>query len=162
MTDIRANERDFMSQVISWLNEVFDKGNYPFEVASSDPSIKVSDKKTKFPDVQIWLNRKAGQGFCGWELKTPVTLVDDPKLLEEATEKAQAMKADYFVTWNMRDAVIWRTPTAGTKVTQEYRLYNYPSIDSVTTPEDLWVVSSKILLKERAKQIVDDLSLLNR
>ncbi|MCK4223921.1 MAG: SAM-dependent DNA methyltransferase [candidate division Zixibacteria bacterium] len=151
-----------MSQVISWLNEIFQKGNYPFEVASSDPSIKVSDKKTKFPDVQIWLNRKAGQGFCGWELKTPRTPVDDPKLLEEASEKAQAMHADYFVTWNMRDAIIWRTPATGTKVTQEYRSHAYPSIDSVTTPEDLWVESKKILLKERAKQLLNDLSILYR
>jgi type I restriction enzyme M protein len=162
MTDVRANEREFMSQVISWLNEIFAKGNYPFEVASSDPSIKVSDKKTKFPDVQIWLNRKAGQGFCGWELKTPVTPVDDPELLENASEKAQAMHADYFVTWNMRDAVIWRTPALSIKVTQEYGYHPYPPIDSITTPEDLWVKSKGILLKERAKQILDDLSNLHR
>jgi type I restriction enzyme M protein len=162
MTDVKANEREFMSQVISWLNEFFQKGNYPFEVASSDPSIKLSDQKTRFPDVQIWLNRKAGQGFCGWELKTPVTPVDDPKLLAEAAEKAQAMHADFFVTWNMRDAIIWRTPATETKVTQEYRSYIYPSIDSITSPEDLWVESKKILLKERAKQILNDLSILFR
>jgi type I restriction-modification system DNA methylase subunit len=162
MTDVRANEREFMSQVISWLNEFLGKGGYPFEQASSEPSIKLSDGKTRFPDVQIWLNRKAEQGFCGWELKTPVTPVDDPELLEKASEKAQAMHADYFVTWNMRDAIIWRTPATGTKVTQEYRSYPYPSTDSVTTPEDLWVESKKILLKERAKQILDDLSLLHR
>ena len=162
MIDVRANEREFMSQVISWLNEIFATGNYPFEVASSDPSIKVSDKKTKFPDVQIWLNRKAGQGFCGWELKTPVTPVDAPELLENASEKAQAMHADYFVTWNMRDAVIWRTPALSIKVTQEYRYHPYPPIDSITTPEDLWVKSKGILLKERAKQILDDLSNLHR
>jgi len=162
LIDVRANEREFMSQVISWLNEFFQKGNYPFEVASSDLSIKLSDGKTRYPDVQIWLNRKAEQGFCGWELKTPMTPVDDQKLLEEASEKAQAMHADFFVTWNMKDAVIWRTPATGTKVTQEYRSYIYPSIDSVTTPEDLWVESKKILLKELAKQILDDLSILNR
>jgi type I restriction enzyme M protein len=162
MTDVRANEREFMSQVISWLNEFFQKGNYPFEIASSDPSIKLADGKTRFPDVQIWLNRKAGQGFCGWELKTPVTFVDDSELLDRAAEKAQAMHANFFVTWNMRDAIIWRTPAPGTKVTQEYRSYIYPSIDSVTTIEDLWVESKRILLKERAKQILDDLSLLYR
>jgi type I restriction enzyme M protein len=162
MTDVRANEREFMSQVISWLNEFFEKGTYPFEVASCDPSIKISEGKTRFPDVQIWLNRKAGQGFCGWELKTPLTPVDDSKLLEVASEKAQAMHADFFVTWNMRDAIIWRTPATGTKPTQEYRAYTYPSIDSVNTPEDLWVESKKILLKERAKQILGDLSILYR
>lgn len=162
MTDVRANEREFMSQVISWLNEFLKKGNYPFEEASSEPSIKVSEGKTRFPDVQIWLNRKAGQGFCGWELKTPVTQVDDPKLLDGTAEKAQAMHADFFVTWNMRDAIIWRTPAKGTKVTQEYRSYNYPSIDSITTPEDLWVESKKIQLKERANEILNDLSILYR
>jgi type I restriction enzyme M protein len=159
MTDVKANEREFMSQVISWLNEFCQKGNYPFEVISSEPSIKLLDEKTGFPDVQIWLNRKAGQGFCGWELKTPVTPVDNSELLDRASEKAQAMHANFFVTWNMRDAIIWRTPAPGTKPTQEYRSYIYPSIDSVTTPEDLWVESKKILLKERAKQILDDLSL---
>ncbi|MCK4404667.1 MAG: SAM-dependent DNA methyltransferase, partial [candidate division Zixibacteria bacterium] len=151
-----------MSQVISWLNEFLQKGDYPFEEASSEPSIKVSSGKTRFPDVQIWRNRKAKQGFCGWELKTPATQVDNPKLLDEAAEKAQAMHADFFVTWNMRDAVIWRTPAKGTKVTQEYRSYNYPSIDSIASPEDLWVVSKKIHLKERAKQILNDLSVLYR
>jgi len=162
MIDVRANEREFMSQVTSWLNEFLKKGNYPFEEVSSEPSIKVSEEKTRFPDVQIWLNRKAGQGFCGWELKTPVTQVDDPKLLDDAAEKAQAMHADFFVTWNMRNAIIWRTPASRTKVTQEYRLHTYSSIDSVTTPEDLWVESKKILLKERAKQLLNDLSILFR
>ncbi len=42
--------------------------------------------------------------------RTPVTPVDDQELLNNAAEKARAMHADYFVTWNMRDAVIWRTP----------------------------------------------------
>lgn len=54
MPDIKSNEREFMSQVTSWLNEFLKAGSYPFEVASSDPSIKV-EKKTKFPDIQIWL-----------------------------------------------------------------------------------------------------------
>ncbi|MBI5212155.1 MAG: hypothetical protein HY957_02130, partial [Nitrospirae bacterium] len=94
MPDVKSNEREFMSQVISWLNEFLKSGTYPFEVASSESSLKIAvnppsppfskggmggfaEKKTKFPDVQIWLNRKAHQGFCGWELKTPATPVDD-------------------------------------------------------------------------------------
>lgn len=77
MSDIKTTENEFRGQVISWLNEFIKDGSYPFEVASSDPSIKVSEKKTQFPDVQIWLNRKAHQGFCGWELKTPSTSVYD-------------------------------------------------------------------------------------
>lgn len=162
MTTIRANEREFMSQVTSWLNEFIKSGSYPFEVASSDPSVKVSEGKTRFPDVQIWINRKAGQGFCGWELKTPETPVDDPKLLQEAAVKAGAMNADYFVTWNMRDTVIWGTPQKGAEVTQEHRYHTYNSIYTVSCVDDLWVESKKIQLKDRAKEILNDLARLHR
>lgn len=162
MSTVRATENEFRGQVISWLNEFINSGSYPFEVASSDPSVKVSEKKTRFPDVQVWINRRAGQGFCGCELKTPETPVDDPKLLQEAAVKAGAMNADYFVTWNMRDAVIWRTPQKGAEVTQEHRYYAYNPIYSVTCVDDLWVESKKIQLKDRAKEILNDLALLQR
>ncbi|MFZ3136510.1 MAG: N-6 DNA methylase [Thermodesulfovibrionales bacterium] len=162
MPDIKSNEREFMSQVTSWLNEFLKEGSYPFEVASSDPSLKVEDKKTKFPDVQIWLNRKAHQGFCGWELKTPTTPVDDQDLLSNAAEKARAMHADYFVTWNMRDAVIWRTPHWTEEVSRIHRLNTYATISQVTKPDDLWVVSKQELLKAKAKEILNDLSTLHR
>jgi hypothetical protein len=45
MPDIKSNEREFMSQVTSWLNEFLKEGSYPFEVVSSDPSLKVEEKK---------------------------------------------------------------------------------------------------------------------
>lgn len=162
MTDIKSNEREFMSQVTSWLNEFLKSGAYPFEVASSDPSVKVESKKTKFPDVQIWLNRKASQGFCGWELKTPATPVDDHELLSNAAEKARAMHADYFVTWNMRDAVIWRTPLWTEEVSRIHRLKTYSPISQVSSPDDLWVVFKQELLKAKAKEILNDLATLQR
>jgi type I restriction enzyme M protein len=162
MPDIKSNEREFMSQVISWLNEFLKEGSYPFEVASSDPSLKVEDKKTKFPDVQVWLNRKAHQGFCGWELKTPAISVDNQELLSNAAEKARAMHADYFVTWNMRDAVIWRTPHWTEEVSRIHRLKTYAPISQVTNPDDLWVGSKQELLKAKAKEILNDLSTLHR
>lgn len=40
MPDIKSDEREFTGQVISWLNEFITKGSYPFEVASSEHSIK--------------------------------------------------------------------------------------------------------------------------
>ena len=162
MPDIKSNEREFMSQVTSWLNEFLKAGSYPFEVASSDPSVKVESKKTKFPDVQIWLNRKASQGFCGWELKTPATPVDDHELLSNAAEKARAMHADYFVTWNMRDAVIWRTPLWTEEVSRIHRLKTYSPISQVSSPDDLWVVFKQELLKAKAKEILNDLATLQR
>jgi type I restriction-modification system DNA methylase subunit len=161
MTDIKSNEREFMSQVTSWLNEFLKQGAYPFTEVSSEASVK-SGEKTKFPDVQVWLNRKAQQGFCELALKTPATLVDEHELLEDAAKNARAMHADYFVTWNMRDAVIWRTPQWTEAVSKIHRLLTYPSIHQVSIPDDLWVVSKQELLKARAKEILNDLSTLRR
>ncbi len=162
MTDVKANEREFMSQVTTWLNEFLKDGSYPFEVASSDPSVRVSEKKTRFPDVQIWINRKAQQGFCGWELKTPATPVDDQDLLNGAAAKARAMHADYFVTLNMRDAVIWRTPHWTDEVSRVHRLKTYTPITQITSPDDLWVTSKQELLKAKVREILNDLSTLHR
>lgn len=162
MSKVKANEREFTGQVVSWLNEALTQGSYPFDIASSEASLKVSSTKTNFPDIQIWLNRKAGQGFCGWELKTPDTPADDKAMLDNAATKARAMNADYFVTWNMRDAIIWRTPSWIEKVSREHRLWTYPSILPVTTADDLWVGSKQELLKGRAREILRDLSVLHR
>lgn len=162
MTDIKTTEGEFRGLGGSWLNEFLAKGSYPFEIVTADPSVKVSEDKRRFPDIQIWFNRKAQQGFCGWELKTVAILADDPELLENAAEKARAMHADFFVTWNMREAIIWRTPNFGEKITHYYRHKTYPSISQINTMEDLWVESKKILLKDRAKEILDDLVTLHR
>lgn len=162
MPTVKSNEKEFMSQVISWLNEFLSAGTGPFELASSDPSVKVSEKKTRFPDVQIWLNRLAQQGFCGWELKTPATAIDDSELLENAAEKARAMNADYFVTCNMRDSMIWRTPHFGETVSAENRFKSYRPLYQINVPDDLWVETNKIHLKNRAREILDDLTILHQ
>jgi len=126
MPTVKSNEKEFMSQVISWLNEFLSTGTYPFELASSDPSVKVSGKKTKFPDVQIWLNRLA----------------------------------QHFVTWNMKNSIIWRTPHSGEPVTAQDRLKSYRPLYQISVPDDLWIEPNKILLKNRTKEILDDLTIL--
>ncbi|KWT83687.1 HsdM family class I SAM-dependent methyltransferase [Candidatus Magnetominusculus xianensis] len=161
MSDIISNEREFTSQVISWLNEFLRDGDYPFEAASSEHSLKISENETRFPDVQLWLNRQTSRGFCGWELKTPATAVDDKELLNVSARKAQAMHADYFVTCNMRDAVIWRTPLTA-DVSKELRYKTYPEIVQISTPDDLWVIPRQQLLKSRIKEILYDLSAIFR
>ncbi|KJU84831.1 N-6 DNA Methylase [Candidatus Magnetobacterium bavaricum] len=160
--DFKSNEREFTAQVVSWLNESLGEEGHPFEVVSSEASLRDSEDGTLFPDVMVWLNRQAQQGFCGWELKTPSTAVDDRELLENAARKAGAIHADYFVTWNMVEAVIWRTPLHPEQVTREHRLKTYAPVTVVTTPEDLWVESKRLLLKAKAKEILNDLAILSR
>jgi len=160
MSTVKTTENEFRSQVVSWLNEFIRVGSYPFEVVSSDPSIRIEEGEIRFPDIQVWLNRLAWQSFCGLELKTPLTAVNDSELLKNAAEKARARSADYFVTWNMRDCVIWRTPQSGATVTAQDRAKSYRSIYQINTPDDLWVEPNRIALKTRAKELLDDLATL--
>ena len=160
MTEIRSNEREFSSQVITWLNEFISGGGYPFDNVTGETSVQVAGETTKFPDVQVWLNRAAKQGFCGWELKPPSIPANDSTLLENAAAKARAMNADHFVTWNMRNAILWRTPQAGTLVAAENRVREYAPIPQINRPEDMWIKPNNALLKERAREILDDLKTL--
>lgn len=162
MPDIKSTENEFRGVVSNWLYEFIENGNYPFEIATTDPSIKVSEKRSKFPDIQIWENRVAGIGFCGWELKTPETSADDPDLLENAAEKARAMNAHHFVTWNMRESILWRTPPVGENVTNKYRMPKYEIIHSINSVEDWLIESKKELLKARAKELLDDCAQLKK
>ncbi len=159
MTEIKSNEPEFSGQVVSWLNEFVCGGSYPFDVVTGETSIKSVGETTKFPDVQIWLNREAKQGFCGWETKPPTIRADDPVLLENAAAKARAMNADHFVTWNMRNAILWRTPQPLLPVSSTDRVKEYPAI-VVSKPEDMWDKSIGARLKERAAEILGDLKTL--
>ena len=162
MPDIKTTEGEFRSEVISWLNKFLEEGSYPFERITEDPSIKISDGKSRFPDIELWLNRKAKQGFCSIELKTPETPADDSELLEVTAEKARAKNADYFVTWNMRDTIIWQTPPQGKSVTHEFRKRPYPSLTQITKADDLWDKWKSRLLQTRAFDLLNDLSQLQQ
>lgn len=158
MAVIRATENEFRSQVISWLNRFFEQGGYPFELATGDPSISDAEGQG-FPDVQLWINRQAGEGFCGWELKPPKIKADDKTLIDNAIEKADRMNARYFVTWNMRDAIIWEVVDAKDKKAQ--RIFSYPAL-KVSSVEDLKNPSQRNILEERAREILNDLTRLYR
>lgn len=157
-SSIRSSENEFRSQVISWLNAAINRGGYPFELASADPSLATT-QGTRFPDIEIWINREAHEGFCGWELKQPTIAVDDKEMIKNAIEKAAHMRACYFVTWNMRDAVIWEVTDAPAKKAQ--RIFSYPPLQ-IHSAEDLKIPTQRIALEERAQAILDDLAHLCR
>jgi len=160
MPDVRTTEREVAAEISKWFNEFIEAGGYPFERTTVEPSLGTA-RTPRYPDIQIWLSRKAMQGFCGIELKGPDLPVDDPKLLENAAEKAARMNADYFVTWNLRDTVIWRRPQE-TEVTSQHRLKTYPAIYQVTKFDHVWEDYTARLLKAKAQTLLNDLAILHR
>jgi hypothetical protein len=159
MPSFKSNEWEFQGMVVGWLNEFLATGSYPFDTATANTSLKVPDS-TKYPDVLLWINYTANSGYCGWELKPPTIKADDTELLKNAVEKAHTMQADYFVTWNMRDAIIWQTPKPNEIVKAEHRVKQYPSLYAINNVEDLKNEQNKISLKDRAKEVLDDLASL--
>lgn len=49
--------------------------------------------------------------FC---IAAPTLTPDNPGLLTMIVRRAQAHKAPYFITWTLRDAILWKTPKPGT------------------------------------------------
>ena len=162
MPDLRANEREFASKVYQWMDAAFSHGGHPFESVSGETSIKIGGK-TFFLDGAIWLNRAANLAFSNFELKTPETDVRDPELLNNAAEKARALHADYFVTWNMRDTVVWRVPHEGELFGNSLVAYDkFPVLTQITGVEDITNKPKEILLRERAQEILDLLARAKR
>jgi type I restriction enzyme M protein len=159
--DIRTNEREFSGQVVSWLNQILQSGNYPFETVTGETSIRIAGESTRYPDTAIWLNRKAGLAFCFAELKTPDTPATDQSTLDLAAKKARAVDANYFITWNMRDAALWRTPKGIRHSVAEWnRIKSYSALIKISSLEDLWDKHKQPFLQDRAREIIDDLNQL--
>ena len=162
MPDLRANEREFASKVYQWMDSAFTRGGHPFESVSGETSVKVGSK-TLFLDGAIWLNRAANLVFSNFELKTPETDVRDAGLLKNAADKARALHADYFVTWNMRDTVVWRVPQEGELFTNSLVAYDkFPPLTQITGVEDIKNKQKEIILRERARDILDLLARAKR
>jgi len=155
---IKPGERSFGGQVIAWIKEQISHGGSPFGNAWNDASL-YGLPTTKFPDVLLTLDAEGRQPFCGWELKTPSTDARDPQLLEKAVEKARALKAHYFVTWNMATAIIWRTRPRG-MVCEEDKVREYPPIPQIRKEEDIQKQVVYMRLKEQCARLLIDLGRL--
>lgn len=160
MAKIKATERDFGGQVISWIKEQLKEGGLPFENATNDSSLyRLSG--VKFPDVLLTLDFEGLRPFCGWELKTPATDARDKKLLKDAVQKAQTIGANFFVTWNMQTAIIWRTPEKTRVIVNENdKIKEYVPDMRITKVEDIRDREKADYLRERCREIVSDLGRL--
>ena len=156
MIETRANEDEFKGKVIHWILEQISHGGLPFKNATNDSSL-YGLETTRFPDVLLTLDFECRQPFCGWELKTPKTDARDSELLKDAVEKAQAINAKYFVTWNMQTAIIWRTPEKSrATVTEQHKIYERSDY-RITDVNDIRDPVKSLLLQDMCIRLLLDL-----
>lgn len=96
----------------------------------------------------------------------PHLATGDPALLQLVIRRAQANKAPYFLTWTLRDAVLWRTPKQGAPADasnlEKLRDYedNY-DIASGDGPE-MFHETRRLQLAKMGRHLLEDLKRLHK
>jgi hypothetical protein len=161
---IKRNERDWAGQLISWIKSAIEHGTTVFQDATNDTGVKMESGRTKFPDILLFTDKISGIIFNGWELKFPDTAVDDAVMLENALEKAKRLKSDSFVTWNGKQAIIWKINSADYTVESLTKIKEYPKERTITTRDDLSdpvkFARNEFLLRQRTNDLLHDLGQL--
>lgn len=146
------NERAFQIKLIGWLNEILGTARHVVAEAGGETGVKIGEKRTHFPDVILWLNKAQETAVATIELKDTNTSVDEPELISNGVPKAKALKAKYFLTWNVRDTILWNI--SGPKPAP---LHHYPPLLTVRTIEDINVPQVQEQIRERAREILSGL-----
>jgi len=133
------NERQWQGRVLQWTSELLKKyPELPFSRVEQEFEVLVDGKIRRFNDLTVF--DKQGKPVCVFELKLPDRSDGrSPRYLPVVTKThgtADAMGADYFVTWNVNSAVLWKTYIPG-RAPFERSLIQYPSIAAIRTSEAL-------------------------
>jgi len=154
----QVNERQWQGRVLQWTSELLK--NYPdlpFSKVDQEFEVLVADKKRRFNDLTLF--DKQGKPVCVFELKLPDKSDGrSPRYLPVVTkthETADAMGADYFVTWNVNSAVLWKTYIPG-RAPYERSLAQYLSITTIYSSEALDLPNIEAELKQWLKDFLQE------
>jgi len=96
-------------------------------------------------------------------LTVPSRSADAPEVLEFAVRRARANKAPYFVTWTLRDAIVWQTPKPGVPAARDSleKLHDYADLFEVSTADQGQVGEpARLKIADRGREIIHDLERL--
>lgn len=147
----KTNEWEFQGEVLTWINDqISRRPGLGLDKATQEPS-KITPKRS---DLVIWWNRAANDAFFTIELKTPEVLINDPKLLSDASDKATRWGAPCFAIWNMQMAELYKTPKSGTATPADCA-HQFPVNPLIGSVDD-WLEPKKgIALKADALNIFE-------
>jgi len=130
----------------------------PFSRVDQEFEVIVAGTTRRFNDLTLF--DKQGKPACVFELKLPDrTDGRSPRYLPVVTkthQTADAMGADYFVTWNVNSAVLWKTYIPG-RAPHERSLAQYPAITTIYSSEALDLPNIEADLKHWLKGFLQDL-----
>ena len=98
----------FKQRVVELMNNIIRARSLAFERAEAEQSVRVGDKKHMYFDGVLW-KRSGQEAVCEMEFKRPHIEAADFDLVNNAAQKANAVGAPFFLTWNVRDLWLWST-----------------------------------------------------
>lgn len=149
MAKINYNERSWAIDVISEINSFVSNKSWHFKGASGETTI-VENKKSLFPDVLLYKDVSKETILQGWELKMPDTAINDAELISNAVKKAQVLKRENFVLWNVKSAVLYSKNGDDFEIFKTWSDIDINNREEVKPKENVW--------KELLHTILDDLN----
>lgn len=100
------NERSWVIDIISEAN-LFLVGTDRAICRFGGENTLKSNSGNLFPDVLIYGEGTTGIILQGWELKMPDTPITDSTLIENAKQKANIIRTNSFLIWNVTTAILY-------------------------------------------------------
>lgn len=149
MARVTYNERSWAIDVISAIEVFLANKSWHFKGAGGESTIS-NNKKSLFPDILLFKDQTKDIIVQGWELKMPDTQINDAELISNAIKKAQILKRDSFVLWNVKSAVLYVRNGENFEIHKSWNDININSRLEVKPNEQLW--------KELLYEILADLN----
>ena len=149
MVKINYNERSWAIDVISEINSYIKNKSWHFKGAGGENTI-INDKKSLFPDVLLFCDETKKTILQGWELKMPNTQINDAELINNAIKKAQILKRESFVLWNVKSIVLYSKNDNTFEIFKAWSDIDINNRQEVKSKESLW--------KELLHTVLDDLN----
>ncbi|MCM8790052.1 MAG: hypothetical protein NC916_03440, partial [Candidatus Omnitrophica bacterium] len=121
----------------------------------------INDKTEETTLKEILTEVIGYQSLCHIEILPLSVPVFHPQAAEKAAEEARKVNATYFITINLKNAILWHTFEKGHTPSREDRLKTYPTLHKIA-PAGIIDEPSKIALRKRGYEILEDLNALKR
>lgn len=105
-SNVNYNERSWAIDVITQINVYLHNKGKIIKSAGGENTIK-NNKKSLFPDVLLYGDAVKGNILQGWELKMPDTSINNLEFYNNAVLKANLLRLNSFVLWNVKSAVLY-------------------------------------------------------
>lgn len=149
MAKVTINERSWAIDLISEINKYLQNKQIIIRHAGGENTLKNSTRSL-FPDLLLF-GETNSDILQGWELKMPDTSINDIEFINNAKKKAQLLKLDSFLLWNVNSAVLYKNDGVSYNIFKTW----LPLVE-INTRED--VSNNPNMWKSLMEQILLDLN----